>query len=92
MSSDKLLGIEYCQGYTAACLDIAGIMEYISEDMKRQGMRWNRDTVLSLLKVITESRADLRADPDLFIRCNREAAGGFEIFNQKTRTVWKRSN
>ena len=75
---DRLFGIEYVQGYTAAIQDVIQTLESIQTDLKFHKRRQNFKTYKEILECILKHRAILREEPDAFVRC--AANGGYEMY------------
>lgn len=79
---EKIFGIEYVQGYTAALQDVLTTLECIQIDLKRHKRRQCYKTYKAIINCMLENRVILRENPDAFVRCNDDARNGFEIYIQ----------
>lgn len=77
---DKLFGLQYVQGYTAALKDVLETFEGIQDDMKRHKRRQNYKSYKAIIECMLKNRVTLRENPSAFIRCNDKAEGGYEVY------------
>lgn len=78
--TEKLFGIEYVQGYTAALQDVIETFENIDVDLKAHKRKRNAKTYLAIVQCMLDDRVILRENPKAFVRCNDAVDGGFEVF------------
>lgn len=79
---DKLFGIEYVQGYTAALQDVLTTLSQIQIDLKQHKIKQCYKTYRAIISCMLDNRVVLRENPDAFVRCNDSAQTGFEIYIQ----------
>jgi len=72
----------YVQGYTAALQDVVETFKNIQTDLKDHKRKQNAKTYLAILSCMLENRTILRETTDSFIRCNDNAASGFELWRE----------
>lgn len=81
MMWNKLFGLEYNQGYTAALLDVKQILEddNFVYDLKKHKKTMTRKSLINLLNCLIDGKTILRENPDAWVRCNNNSKYGFEI-------------
>lgn len=68
----------YQRGFTDALEKVAQLFgDSFFLDMKLHGIRWNKKTFDSVMKLMIENRGLFRDNPNAFIRCNGK---NFEVF------------
>lgn len=77
---DRMFGIEYVQGYTAALQDVLQTIDYMQDDLKSHKRKQNAKTYKTIVGLMLENRAIFREEPGAFVRCNDNAQGGFEVY------------
>ena len=79
---DKLFGLQYVQGYTAALQDVLKVLSGIQVDMKLHKRKQNFKSYKAIIECMLKHRTILRENPDAFIRCNDNVDGGYEVYIQ----------
>lgn len=70
----------YVQGYTAALQDVLKVFDYIQDDLKRRKRKQDYKTYKEIVNTMLQNRAELRENPDAFIRCEQQ---GFSLYEDR---------
>lgn len=80
---EKMFGIEYVQGYTAALQDVLKVLDEIPRDLKLHHRKQNISTLKAIVSCMIKNRTILREEPYAFVRCNDNVDGGFEVYIER---------
>ena len=79
---DKLFGLQYVQGYTAALQDVLETFAALQDDMKQHKRKQNYKSYKAVVECMLKNRVILREEPYAFVRCNDKVDGGYEVYIQ----------
>lgn len=67
---ERMFGIEYVQGYTAALMDVRETLQHIDWDIKHHKLKRTAKEYNRVLDCMIKNRVILREEPNAFVRYN----------------------
>ena len=77
--------LNYARGYSDALVNVLYTIEHIDSDLTRHKRRRNKNTYSAIIRCMLENRAELRDNPNSFVRCNDKCESGFEVYCNEDR-------